>query len=229
MAEVLKGVFEIKGVLRYADQTLRFAYHTKGVKGQASEEEVVALPLEEMQEVQWKGWLQGSKILLRPRQLSTLGRLPWASHDLIAFNVKRPHHAQAASLVAQLQQDLSGLEGDAVNSIPFQLPDANWGMTEIKGLLYLDEEFLVFDVRTGVSGGAKKKRHVIKIEPRALKAIRLDQGVMRDHLAVKPKERDLFRAMPGMYKGKDELTMKIHPRYRADAEHLVDEVRALMR
>ena len=87
----------------------------------------------------------------------------------------------------------------------------------------------VFDVRTGISGGTKKKRHVIKIEPRALAAIRLDQGRMRDHLAVRPKERDLFRAMPGMYKDKDELTMKIHPRYRQDAEYLVDEVRAMMR
>ena len=107
--------------------------------------------------------------------------------------------------------------------IPFQLPDLHGGLTEIKGNLYLDDEFLVFDLETALLGEFDKEHQVIKIEPRALAEIRLDPGVFRDRLCVRPKKRDLLTAMPGTYG--TELVLKIWTRHRARAEHLVADVR----
>ena len=225
VSEVLQGIFEIEGMLSYADPLLTFSYQTKGVRGRSSEIETFELPLETLRAVEFKGWRTGLKMILRPRRLATLAQVPWTSGDAIVFKVKYKHRGQAAALVAQLEQGLAALEIDDGERISFQLPDANLGLTEIKGLLYLEDDYLVFEVATGISGGAKKKRHTIKIELRALKAIRFEPGAFRDHLYIRPKERDLFRAMPGMYRDKDELNLSLRKRDREKAEHLVYEAR----
>ncbi len=225
VSEVMQGIFAIEGELNYADETITFAYKTTGKKSRKSALETFELSLDEVREVQLKRGLGWTKIVLRPSRLITLERVPWASADEIVFQVKRKHRAQAAALVSELEHALSETDADAVHGIPFQLPAANFGFTEIKGILYLDEAYLVFEVGAGLPGGSKKKRQTIKIEPHALEEIRLDQGVLHHQLIVRPRQRELFRVMPGMYKGKDVLTLKIEKRYRADAEHLVDEVR----
>ncbi len=224
-SEILEGVFEIEGVLSYADDTVTFEYRTRDRLSELSDVETLRLPLDQVREVELKRGIPDATILVRPRRLSTFEYVPGASRNEIVFNVKHKHRQQAATLVSHLQRVLSQRRGDQTSSIPFQLPDTNLGLTENKGRLYLDEEFLVFEVSSGLSGGFKKKQQKIKIEPGALEAIRLDRGVFKDRLIVSPKSRELFRAMPRMYKDKDTLTMTIWKKYRADAEHLVDEVR----
>ena len=178
-----------------------------------------------MREVELKRGIPDATILVRPRQLSTFEYVPGAPRNEIVFNVKHKHRQQAATLVSHLQRVLSQRRGDQTSSIPFQLPDTNLGLTENKGRLYLDEEFLVFEVSSSLSGLTNKKQQTVKIEPDALEEIRLDRGLFKDRLLIRPKNRELFRVMPGMYQDKDTLTMTIWKKYRADAEHLVDAVR----
>lgn len=111
--------------------------------------------------------------------------------------------------MSQLQRARSDRGGVDVIRLPFQLPDANLGITEIKGVLYLDEAYLVLEVWSGVTGGAKKKQQVIKVEPGALEEVQFNRGAFRDQLYLRPKKRDLLRAMPGMYKNKEALKLKI--------------------
>ncbi len=229
VSEVIEGIFEIEGVLTYADETLSLDYQTSGLGSQKATIETSQWPLSEVREVVLKGWMLGAKIVLYPRRLATLAQMPWSSGEEIVLRVKRRHRSEAAALVAHLQQVLSERTGDALSSIPFQLPDANYGLTEIKGLVYLDEEFLVFEVGTGWSGGFRKERQTIKIELRALKEMRLDRGVLSDRLCVRPKKRDLFQVMPGSYKGKEELQLKTRKRDREHAAQLVYEMRRLRR
>ena len=221
VSEVLQGLFDIEGMLSYADALITFSYQTKGATGKPSEEETFELPLEALRAVA----LKGGKLALRPRRLATLDEVPWTSGEAIIFKVKRKHREQAAALVDELEQGLAEKGLDDAGCIPFQLPDANLGFTEIKGLLYLEDAYLVFEVGTGISGGAKKKRHTIKIELRALTAIRFEPGAFRDHLFVRPKKRDLFRAMPGMYRDKDELKLILKKKHRDEAEDLVEAAR----
>ncbi len=111
-----------------------------------------------------------------------------------------------------------------MSSIPFQLPDIHGGFTEIKGLLYLDEEFLVFEIETALMGEFNKEQQIIKVEPAALAEIRLDRGVFRDRLCIRPKKRELLQVIPGKHLG--ELQLKLWSKYRGQAEQLVEQVRA---
>lgn len=109
-----------------------------------------------------------------------------------------------------------------MTSIPFTLPDM--GLTEVKGLILLDDEFLVFELETALMGEFNKDTHTVKIEPAALQAVYLDHGLVRDQLCIRPKKRDLLDAMPGKYAG--ELRLKVWRKYRRDAEALVAAVQA---
>ncbi len=223
-SEILEGVFEIVGVLRYADDTVTFEYRTRDHQSEPSDVETFHLPLDQVREVELKRRILGAKILVHPRRLSTFEYVPGAPRNEIVFYVKQKHRQQAAALVSHLQRVLSERQGHQTSSIPFRLPDTNLGITENKGRLYLDEEFLVFEVSSSLSGLTNKKQQTVKIEPGALEEIRLDRGLFKDRLLIRPKNRELFRVMPGMYQDKDTLTMTIWKKYRADAEHLVDEV-----
>ncbi len=107
VSEVMKGVFEIKGVLRYAEDTLTVEYRMRGARSKQSDVETFHLPLEALREVVLKAGMAGAKIILRPKRLTTLAQVPWTSRDAIVLLVKRVHRKQAAALVAQLQQALS--------------------------------------------------------------------------------------------------------------------------
>lgn len=224
--EIMEGTFEIEGVLNFADQTVTFEYRTRNAKAQWAEVETFQLHLDQLRAIELKG-IWGATIIMHPRRLSTFEYVPGAGRQEIVFKVKHKHRQQAAALVSQLQRALSDRGGVDVSRLPFQLPDANLGITEIKGVVYLDEAYLVLEVRSGVTGGTKKKQQVIKVEPGALEEVQFNRGAFRDQLYLKPKKRDLLRAMPGMYKNKEALKLKIPKRYRAQAEHLVDEIRRL--
>jgi len=111
-----------------------------------------------------------------------------------------------------------------MSGIPFQLPDI--GLREINGTIYLDDEFLVFEVEDAFIGEFDKEHMVIKVEPAALTDIRLDRGIIRDRLYIRPKKRDLLTVMPGTYSEALPLTMWNTQRRRA--EQLVAAVRRRM-
>lgn len=106
----------------------------------------------------------------------------------------------------------------------FQLPDLDAGFTEVSGVLYLDDEFLVFEIETALLGEFDKEQQVIKIEPAALKDIRLDRGIVRDKLCIRPKTDALLKALPGDHLG--EVQLKVWSTNRRQAEQLVEVVRA---
>ena len=110
-----------------------------------------------------------------------------------------------------------------MRSIPFRLPDTDAGLTEIKGLLYLDDEFLVLEIETALLGEFRREQQVVKVEPAALEEVHLEHGVFRDRLRIRPRKRELLRVVPGKHLG--ELQLKIWKKYREPAERLVEAVR----
>jgi hypothetical protein len=111
-----------------------------------------------------------------------------------------------------------------MSGIPFQLPDM--GLREINGTVYLDDEFLVFEVEDAFIGEFDKEHMVVKVEPAALKDIRLDRGIIRDRLSIRPKKRDLLAVMPGTYG--EALPLKMWNTHRRRAEQLVEAVKRRM-
>jgi hypothetical protein len=110
--------------------------------------------------------------------------------------------------------------------VPFTLPDIHGGFTEIKGAVYLDEEFVVFDLEIAVMGGLSKKQRTIKIEPTALASISIRNGLVRDKICARPKTVDLLGAMPGNHLG--EVCLRVWRTRREDAQNLVQAVQDRM-
>jgi hypothetical protein len=114
----------------------------------------------------------------------------------------------------------------AVPSIDFALPDLHAGFTEIKGAVYLDDEFLVLDMEVASLAGLKKSDRIIKIEPRALSYIFLRRGLVKDKICLRPKRDDLLEAVPGSHRG--DVQLRVWRTRRLDAKLLVQEVRRRM-
>ena len=224
VSDVMRGVFEIDGWLRYADGALTFEYPAEDEPSGEAVVNVVALPLGAFRDVALKRRGRGAKVVLYPRRLGVLEQVPGASPEALAFRVEAAYRKRAAALVDHLQRVLA--EGGGLG-VPFQLPDLQWGWKEVRGVLHLDGELLVFEVGVGLPGGAERDRQVIKVEPRVLEEVRFERGLLRDRVCVRPKKPDLLAAMPGTYK--EALALSVRKRHRADAERLVYEVERLRR
>ena len=108
-----------------------------------------------------------------------------------------------------------------MRSLPFQLPDQF--LREFKGRIYLEERFLVLEIEDSLIGEFDKEIRVVKIEPAALREIRLDRGIIRDRICMTPKNRQSLEDVPGF--DSLEAQLKIWKKYRRESEELVEEVR----
>jgi hypothetical protein len=222
VTDVLQGIGEINGLLSCGDEALIFSYQKKNMLGMSGEEEVLHISYQEIQDAVYKNNLFLAKLTLRPKRLRVMEEMPGSSREKMVFTVKREDRKRADKLVAYIKYKLYEAYADEVDSIPFQLADTGMGLREHSGLLYLDDEFLVFEVQSGITGGRKDDQQVIKIEPSALVSMRLEQGLVKDTLYVQPKKETLLSVMPGNYK--DTLKLSIAKRYREAAENLVQRV-----
>lgn len=218
----MQAIGEINGLLSCERDALIFSYQTKNWLGTSGEEKVVRIAYEDIQDVVYKNNIFLSKLTLRPKRLRVMEEMPGASREKMVFTVKREDRKRADKLVTYIKYKLYEVYADEVDSIPFQLADTSMGLKEHNGLVYLDAEFLVFEVQSGISGGRKDDQKIIKIEPSALVSLRLEHGMVKDTLYVQPKKETLLSVMPGSYK--DTLKLSIAKRYRDAAEALVQRV-----
>ena len=107
-------------------------------------------------------------------------------------------------------------------SIPFEISEVHAVFSEAKGILRLEDEFLVFDVQTITGGMFKQPSETVKIEVAALADIRLEKGVFRDRLFIRPKTNKLLDVIPGKHLA--EIKVKVWRKYRPTSMNLVDEV-----
>ena len=108
--------------------------------------------------------------------------------------------------------------------LPVHLPDLHGGLTELKGVLYLDDQFLVLEIDTLLLGEFSQDEQIIKIEPSALLDVRLNRGLIQDRLCLRPKKRTLLEAVPGRHRG-GEVQLRVWRTRRTQAERLVEQVR----
>ena len=225
ISDVMKAVFGIEGVLHFAGDALTFEYRTKGMLGTPSAVTTAPLPLDEIHTAVLKRRVRGSQLLLYPRRLDLLTRVPGTHPDALTFAVEVVHRPDAAVLVEQLRDVLPAADEPVV---PFRLPDTHLGLTENRGLLYLENDYLVLEVRSGMSGGlAQHEPQITKVELAALREIQHVRRHRRDRILVYPKKPALLDLMPGVHK--EALTLSVHRRHRDGAEQLVYEARRLRR
>lgn len=222
LADIVQGIFEMDGLLTYADETLTIECQAKGMFSRTARVETFSLSLDVLREVVFKRRIAGSKIILRPKRLSSFEDVPISTNAEIELKVKRSDRNEAEALVSHVQRIISyrGTPGD-MSPVPFRVPDV--GLREIRGHLYLEgDEYLVFDVENALVGELDRNRHLIKVAPRALREVDLAKGRFHDRLHIRPKSRDLLEAMPGSFN--DELKLKIRRKHRDDVVRLIYEL-----
>jgi len=222
VAEVMRGIFEIEGLLSFEDEMVTFEYQATGLRMKRSGIQIFQLPLDAIQDVKVKGRAFWTRLVVHPKRLASIEDMPGQSRNRIVFRVKSGYRKRALALASQIHGSQSQKPVKGPDSIPFELPEIDLGLREVTGGVYFDGEFLVFEVQTGFAGGSDKDLQVIKVEPAALAAIRLEHGSFKDQLYIQPKKRDLLVAMPG--KHREALMLKIPTRYRQAVEELVEAV-----
>ena len=221
-ADVLDGVSEIHGSLGHNEEDVVLTYYKKKLLGGFTDEETVVLPLKDVQDVKLKKGPVNTRILVFPKRLSMIEHIPGVHSDKLKFQVKRADRKYAEPFLASLRSAIFDATEEGLDSVPFKLEDTNMGLTENSGLLYMDEEFLVFDMQSGLKGVTRPERHQVKIDPKAISSIRLKHGTTKDILLIKPKKTKLLQVIPGDHK--HEVKLKIKKKHRMAAERIVQRV-----
>lgn len=221
-ADVLEGVSEIHGSLGHDDEVLVLSFYKKKLLGGVTEDETLSLPLKDIQDVKLKKGPVTTKLLLYPKRLNIIEGVPGNHSDRLKFQIKKADKQYAEPFVASLRSAIFNATEEGLDSVPFKLEDTNMGFTEHSGMLYMDEEFLVFDIQSGLNGVTRPTRQQVKVAPKALSGIRLKQGTTKDTLFIKPKKQKLLDAIPGDHKR--EVKLKIKKKHRVAVERLIQRV-----
>lgn len=111
-----------------------------------------------------------------------------------------------------------------MNRIPFHLKDQ--GLSEIRGIVYVEDRFLVLRVRTSLLGLVDTDSDELRLDPQALAEVRHKRGLLRDRLMIKPVRVELLDALPGDHL--DYVVLKVWRKYRRKLAQLLDEFEAVV-
>ncbi len=111
-----------------------------------------------------------------------------------------------------------------MNRIPFTLPDV--GLRELRGMVYIDEGFLVLRLKDALLGILDEEKRRIEIEPGALEELRVEWRLFKDRLILQPRSTTLLDTIPGEHRVAVEL--RVWRKYRVDLMQLVEEYKALV-
>lgn len=107
--------------------------------------------------------------------------------------------------------------------VPFTLPDV--GLREIEGMVGVEDGFVTIELTNKLLGLIDEDREIIKIEPGALREVRLQRRPFKDRLILAPKKRDLLDLIPG--KHPTDIQLRIWRTSRRDTEQLLVAIEAL--
>lgn len=102
--------------------------------------------------------------------------------------------------------------------IPFTLPEV--GLNEVKGMVWVNDGFLVLSVRSSLMGLADTDKEHIQIEPAAVTDLSLKKGLFVDKLIITPKSTKLLDLVPGEHPA--SLNLRIWKKHRSAVENLID-------
>ena len=219
-SEVIQGQVEIHGDLQIEENGLLFSYRTKNFFGKFSEEKNRLVPYEDLSSVELKQRISSTKLRLHFRKLGAMIAMPGEHKSFMQFKIARSDNRRAASFFERLQYRVDSENEAMSSSIPFKLDSSGMGLEEHEGLLYLEEEFIVLDIKSGMSGDRKEDQHTIKIEPKAIKDIQVNPGAINDHVLIWPKKDTLLEAMPGNHEA-GRVKLKVKRKYRERLEELL--------
>ena len=104
-----------------------------------------------------------------------------------------------------------------MHRVSFTMSDE--GLHEIEGVVFVEDNLLVLRVEKKLLGLFDSDSKTIELEPGVLEEIRIERGLFKDKLLLKPWQSDLFDLVPG--KHGSHIILKVPRKQRAELEALV--------
>ncbi len=104
-------------------------------------------------------------------------------------------------------------------SIKFVIKGVHHGLARANGVIYLEDEYLVFKFRVKTLKLIKQDPETVKIALGALWGMHLKKGIRGDWLYIRPRGTELLRVMPGRHR--EEVRLRIRRKYRDQVKDLI--------
>jgi len=111
-----------------------------------------------------------------------------------------------------------------MNRLAFTLP--NFGLMElreIEGIVWMEDGFLVIEIKHKLIGLLDEESSTVQIEPSALRDIYLKKGFFKDRMVLVPKKRELLEVIPG--KHVNDVKLRIWRTKRSEIRDFIEEFR----
>jgi hypothetical protein len=219
ISDMISGVFEINGSLTILPDRLVLRYAGVGLTGRVRDRSEVDLGHDDVRDVVLKERPWGLRVVIHPKRLSAFADLPGESHDRVVLRAKRRYRAHLRQALVKFTEELRDREEYDIPGIPFSLPDV--GVAEVKGVLYLESDYLMLEVVSGLPGVTRSRTRRVEVAIEAIGHIRFEKGLRKDSIFLDCGE-ELLDVIPGRHAG--ELRMRVSRRHRPDASLLVKVV-----
>ena len=107
-------------------------------------------------------------------------------------------------------------------SVAFSTPDIHSGLSEAKGMLYVDENDVTLEIEVTHIGLIKGRSRTVQFELTDLDSVRHKRSILGDTLTIRTQPRDLVTDLPGAADG--ELCLKIKKKHRRDLDAVLDRM-----
>lgn len=111
-------------------------------------------------------------------------------------------------------------------SVPFEIPDVNYGLVEVKGLLHFknDKLILEFDQKDSFGGMVKSDGvKAVEVPYSEIDSMRIHKKWFRTRIEILGKSMKIFEGVPGSDQGR--VLLKIKRKDRDHAENVIGRAR----
>ena len=108
-----------------------------------------------------------------------------------------------------------------MRGIPFEV-ESSGGFSQSRGVVYVEDEDLVFEVQTTYIGFIQRAPEVYRVELTDLDEVRYKKGFLSDRVTLRTRPLEKLTAVPGAAQG--ELRLAVKRTHRGDLAVLLDRL-----
>lgn len=109
-----------------------------------------------------------------------------------------------------------------MKSVPFTVKEVHNGFSEGRGVLYVDDDEVVFEVHVTFLGMFDRGTTTHRFHLTDLDEVGHKRGLWQDHLSIRTRPMELVSVVPGSAQGALALTVK--RKHRRDLDALLDRL-----
>ena len=107
-------------------------------------------------------------------------------------------------------------------SVPFSISDAHHGLSEMRGVVYIDGEEVVVEMQVKLFNLFKRPAQAFRFDVTDLDEVRHRRGVFSDSVTLRTRPMEIAAQIPGSADG--TLSLKVRRRDRRAVDALLDRL-----